>query len=307
MIWSNFRLPPGGNIETARAELAPVVIGRLKPYLEGTKQPKVKYYNFSAWGGQGGTAVVYPEDPRDIQEMVRVLREEIMVGLARHSRFHPAWFAAERGRRQFARNAARFPGRRSRRADGRGPRCGRGDSEGHSGDVSAGVSGPRARPARTAADPGRMAHRAFRPDTHRSVGVSARLYGRAVGRRIFRRQRAARHHREVDAVALAGGTGRAADRHADGRRADGRRTDRAATDRRALATGAHQRPPHGQRQLPAAGQHDDRRGPGHPAEHRRAEGARVDGAGGAARPTRAPRTTCTTRSARCRRISCSRW
>ena len=40
---------------------------------------------------------------------------------------------------------------------------------------------------------------------------------------------------------------------------------------------------------------------------RRAEGARVDGAGGAARPTRAPRTTCTTRSARCRRISCSRW
>ncbi len=81
MIWSNFRLPPGGNIGTARAELAPVVIGRLKPYLEGTKQPKVKYYNFSAWGGQGGTAVVYPEDPRDIQEMVRVLREEIMVGL----------------------------------------------------------------------------------------------------------------------------------------------------------------------------------------------------------------------------------
>ncbi len=80
MIWNNIRLPPGGNIETARAELAPVVIERLRPYLEGTKQPKVKYYNFSAWGGFGGTAVVYPEDPRDIQEMVRLLREEIMVG-----------------------------------------------------------------------------------------------------------------------------------------------------------------------------------------------------------------------------------
>ena len=51
MIWNNFRLPPGGNIETARAEMAPVVIERLRPYLEGTKQPKVKYYNFSAWGG----------------------------------------------------------------------------------------------------------------------------------------------------------------------------------------------------------------------------------------------------------------
>jgi multidrug efflux pump subunit AcrB len=80
LIWNQMRLPPGGNIETARAELAPVVIERLRPYLEGTKQPKVKYYNFSAYGGTGGVAVVYPEDPRDIGEMVRLLREEIMVG-----------------------------------------------------------------------------------------------------------------------------------------------------------------------------------------------------------------------------------
>jgi multidrug efflux pump subunit AcrB len=81
MIWNNMRLPPGGNIETARAELAPLVIERLRPYLEGTKQPQVKYYNFSAFGGFGGTAVVYPDDPRDIPEMVRLLREEIMVGI----------------------------------------------------------------------------------------------------------------------------------------------------------------------------------------------------------------------------------
>ena len=80
MIWNNMRLPPGGNIETARREIAPVVIERLRPYLEGTQKPAIKYYNFSAWGGFGGTAVVYPEDPRDIQEMVRLLREEIMVG-----------------------------------------------------------------------------------------------------------------------------------------------------------------------------------------------------------------------------------
>ena len=80
MIWNNMRLPPGGNIETTRAELAPVVIERLRPFLEGKREPKVKYYNFSAFGGFGGTAVVYPEDPRDIPEMVRLLREEIMVG-----------------------------------------------------------------------------------------------------------------------------------------------------------------------------------------------------------------------------------
>lgn len=80
LVWNNFRLPPGGNNETARREFAPVVIERLRPHLEGTKQPAVKYYNLSAWGGFGGTAVVYPADPRDIQEMLRVLREEIMVG-----------------------------------------------------------------------------------------------------------------------------------------------------------------------------------------------------------------------------------
>jgi hypothetical protein len=40
MIWNNFRLPPGGNIETARAELAPVVIERLRPHLEGTKRSR---------------------------------------------------------------------------------------------------------------------------------------------------------------------------------------------------------------------------------------------------------------------------
>jgi HAE1 family hydrophobic/amphiphilic exporter-1 len=63
MIWNNFRLPPGGNIETARTEFAPVVIERLRPYLEGTKEPRIKYYNFSAWDGFGGTAVVYPPIP----------------------------------------------------------------------------------------------------------------------------------------------------------------------------------------------------------------------------------------------------
>ena len=68
----------GGNRDRKR-EFAPLVIDRLKPYLEGKKSPAVKYYNFSAWTG-GGTAVIYPKDPRDIKEMVRVLRDEIMVG-----------------------------------------------------------------------------------------------------------------------------------------------------------------------------------------------------------------------------------
>ena len=81
MIWNNFRLPPGGNLETARTEFAPIVIERLRPYLEGTKEPAIKYYNFSAFEGFGGTAVVYPKDPRDIQDMVSLLRDDLLAGL----------------------------------------------------------------------------------------------------------------------------------------------------------------------------------------------------------------------------------
>jgi len=47
-VWGQFRLPPGGNIETAKQEMVPKVIERLRPHLEGTKEPGIKYYNFSA-------------------------------------------------------------------------------------------------------------------------------------------------------------------------------------------------------------------------------------------------------------------
>ncbi len=80
LIWNNFRLPPGGNLETARDEFAPVIIERLRPYLEGTKEPAIKYYNFSAFEGFGATAVIYPRDPRDIKGMVSLLRDDLMAG-----------------------------------------------------------------------------------------------------------------------------------------------------------------------------------------------------------------------------------
>lgn len=81
-VWGNFRLPPGGNLETFKAEIAPVVIGRLQPYYEGKKEPAIKYYNFSAWaGGGGGVIVAYAQDPEKTQEVVKLLKEEILAGL----------------------------------------------------------------------------------------------------------------------------------------------------------------------------------------------------------------------------------
>ena len=81
-VWGNFRLPPGGNLDTAKAEFAPTVIARLKPHLEGKKEPAIKYYNFSAWsGGGGGVVVAYAADPRKTQDVVNLLRSEILADL----------------------------------------------------------------------------------------------------------------------------------------------------------------------------------------------------------------------------------
>ena len=81
-VWGQFRLPPGGNLDTAKIEFAPIVIERLKPYLEGKKEPGIKYYNFSAWGGGGGGVVVaYAADPRKTKDVVDLLRTVILADL----------------------------------------------------------------------------------------------------------------------------------------------------------------------------------------------------------------------------------
>ncbi|ROH93689.1 efflux RND transporter permease subunit [Stagnimonas aquatica] len=81
-VWGNFRLPPGGNLATFQREVAPVVIARLQPYYEGQKEPAIKYYNFSAFAGGGqGVVVAYARDPEKTQEVVKLLKEEILAGL----------------------------------------------------------------------------------------------------------------------------------------------------------------------------------------------------------------------------------
>jgi multidrug efflux pump subunit AcrB len=78
-VWGQFRLPPGGNLDTAKKEFAPIVIERLKPHLEGKAEPGIKYYNFSAWaGGGGGVVVAYAADPRKTADVVKLLKEKIL-------------------------------------------------------------------------------------------------------------------------------------------------------------------------------------------------------------------------------------
>lgn len=71
--------PSGSNPETIRKEFAEVVVKRLEPYMTGEKQPALRnYYLFSGdWGGSIGVRI---KDQSRIEEMNKIVNEEILAG-----------------------------------------------------------------------------------------------------------------------------------------------------------------------------------------------------------------------------------
>ena len=80
-VWANFSVPPGASGRAIREDLAAVVVERLEPYMRGEREPAVAYYNLSSWNRDWTGMALYPADPAQADEMMRVLREEILVGL----------------------------------------------------------------------------------------------------------------------------------------------------------------------------------------------------------------------------------
>ncbi len=72
--------PPGMSFDVAKDELAGVVAERLKPYLEGTKQPKMKNYFFGVFGG-GAFIGFRAEDPKDMDELLNIVNFQVLTGL----------------------------------------------------------------------------------------------------------------------------------------------------------------------------------------------------------------------------------
>ena len=71
--------PSGANPEMIRKEFAEVVVERLDPYMKGEKQPALRnYYLFSGnWGGNIGVRI---KDQSRIDEMNKIVNEEILAG-----------------------------------------------------------------------------------------------------------------------------------------------------------------------------------------------------------------------------------
>ncbi len=75
-----FVMPPGGTIEMVRNEIAGPIVARLKPYMDHEKQPYIRGYNMSSFGTFSGM-FIYPQDPSRIEEMIDIVRDEVLVDL----------------------------------------------------------------------------------------------------------------------------------------------------------------------------------------------------------------------------------
>ncbi|NVK25969.1 MAG: efflux RND transporter permease subunit [Gammaproteobacteria bacterium] len=76
----SLQTPPGGNISYMEEEIASRVKERLMPYYRGEQFPKIKDFNFYAFGNNAG-GFIYSDDPTRVEELMQVAREEIFAGL----------------------------------------------------------------------------------------------------------------------------------------------------------------------------------------------------------------------------------
>ena len=75
-----FAMPPGGTVEMVKNEIAGPIVERLRPYMDHEQQPYIRGYNLSAFG-TFNALFLYPQDPNRIEEMINIVRDEVLVDL----------------------------------------------------------------------------------------------------------------------------------------------------------------------------------------------------------------------------------
>ncbi|RFF27488.1 MULTISPECIES: efflux RND transporter permease subunit [unclassified Wenzhouxiangella] len=79
-IMTVFTVPPGASYETLEDEIGRTLMRRLEPYRTGEKSPGIRAYNLAMSEG-GKVMFVYPENPREVHEVLDLLRTEILADL----------------------------------------------------------------------------------------------------------------------------------------------------------------------------------------------------------------------------------
>jgi len=75
-----FAMPPGGTVEMVEKEIAGTIVERLRPYMDHEKQPYIRGYNLSSFG-TFNALFIYPLDPERIEEMIGIVRDEVLIDL----------------------------------------------------------------------------------------------------------------------------------------------------------------------------------------------------------------------------------
>jgi len=75
-----FAMPPGGTVEMVETEIAGTIVERLRPYMDHEQQPYIRGYNLSSFG-TFNALFIYPQDPERIEEMIDIVRNEILTDL----------------------------------------------------------------------------------------------------------------------------------------------------------------------------------------------------------------------------------
>lgn len=77
---ANLQFPPGANVQTVEKEIIAPIVERLKPYMDGTKEPALK--NYYLFGGPfGGSLGVRVKDQSRVEELLEIVRNEILIDL----------------------------------------------------------------------------------------------------------------------------------------------------------------------------------------------------------------------------------
>jgi multidrug efflux pump subunit AcrB len=77
---SYFMLPPAANLAAIEKDVVQPIQARLKPYMDGVKQPALKNYYILIWSG-GGTMGVRVKDESRLKEMEKIINTDITTGL----------------------------------------------------------------------------------------------------------------------------------------------------------------------------------------------------------------------------------
>src|SRR5882724_11706980 len=75
-----FNFPPGMSSEAVNRELIPTILERMRPYMEGRLEPRLKNWYILTWPG-GGTIGARVQDETRIGELENIIREKVIVGL----------------------------------------------------------------------------------------------------------------------------------------------------------------------------------------------------------------------------------